>query len=66
MAIDIPARHDFVLSRRTDTDAYGLWRVDYGGGDLLKPVPLSENAKLNKTHQVPRSGAISSNGVRCS
>ncbi len=25
MGIDIQARHDFVFSRRTDTDAYDFW-----------------------------------------
>ena len=56
MGIDIQARHDFVFSRRTDTDAYDFWRVDYSGGDLLKPVPLDEKAELDRTHQIAPTG----------
>ena len=66
MAIDTQARRDFVISRSTDTDAYGLWRVDYDSADLLTPVlTVDAKAEFDKTRQINRSGATSSNGVRC-
>jgi len=46
------ARYDFILSRRADDDAYCLWRVDIEGDDLLLPVPLSAQAKFDRTHQL--------------
>ena len=56
MAIDVQSRHDFIFSRRTDTDTYRLWRVDYSGGDLLRSIPLDEKAELDKTHQIAPIG----------
>jgi hypothetical protein len=47
MAIQAQARHDFIISRGTHTDAYGLWRVDYDAGDLLRPIPLHQKAKFD-------------------
>jgi phospholipase C len=56
MAIDTEARRDFVISRSADTDAYGLWRVDYDSADLLTPVPLDDTAAFDKTHQIASIG----------
>ena len=56
MAIDTEARRDFVISRSADTDAYGLWRVDYDFADLLTPVPLDDTAAFDKTHQIASIG----------
>lgn len=51
MAIEMRARHDFVIGRGTDIDARGLWRVDYGGG-LLRPVHLEEKGEFDRMHQI--------------
>ena len=56
MTIDNQARHDFVISRRTDTDAYGFWRVDYHGRDLLVQIPLDEKARFDRNHQLAPIG----------
>ena len=57
MAINTPARRDFVISRSTDTDAYGLWRVDYDSADLLTPVlTVDAKAKFDRTHQIVSIG----------
>jgi len=55
VATEIPW-YDFVLSRHPDTDAYGLWRLDYEGKELLSPVPLAADAKFDRTHQVVQIG----------
>ncbi len=51
-----PTRYDFVLSRRTDKDDYGLWRVDLDSDSLLQPVPLDQEAKFDRTHQLMSIG----------
>jgi phospholipase C len=56
MEIDVQFRHDFIFSRRTDTDKYRVWRVDYSGGDLVRSIPLDETAELDKTHQIAPIG----------
>jgi len=50
------ARYDFLLSRRTDRDDYGLWRVDIESDALLQPVPLDKEAKFDRTHQLVSIG----------
>jgi phospholipase C len=53
MADDFARRYDFVISRRSDSDDYRLWRVDIGNEKLLLEVPLSpKRAGLDKTHQL--------------
>jgi phospholipase C len=56
MAIQAQARHDFIISRGTHTDAYRLWRVDYDAGDLLRPIPLHQKAKFDHRHQIAPIG----------
>jgi phospholipase C len=56
MANDAPAAYDFVLSRRTDRDDYGLWRVDVDGDELLRPAPLDPGARFDHTHQLVSIG----------
>jgi phospholipase C len=56
MVDNVPARYDFVLSRRTDRDDYGLWRIADDGDELLRPVPLSPDAKFDRTHQIVSIG----------
>ena len=50
-------RHDFLLTRRQDNDTYGLWRVDLHGDELLRPVPLSPEARFDRAHQVVQIGS---------
>lgn len=47
---------DFVISRRDDGDAYGLWRFDIAHPDLLLPVPLGPDAQFDHTHQIAPIG----------
>lgn len=56
MAIDTQDRRDFVISRGTDTDAYGLWRVGYDSPELLRPVPLDQKAQFDRNHQIAPIG----------
>jgi phospholipase C len=53
---DVQARYDFVLARGLDTDAYSLWRVDYSTEELLLRVPLADDAKFDRTHQMAPIG----------
>ena len=50
------ARYDFVLSRRTDSDDYGIWRLESESDDLLQPIPLNPDAKFDRTHQIVSIG----------
>ncbi len=56
MAFNGSARYDFLLSRRSDSDAYQLWRLDYDSAELLRSVPLDPNAKFDRTHQMAQIG----------
>jgi hypothetical protein len=51
-----PARYDFLLSRRRDTDHYGLWRIDIEGHDFLSLVPLDSEARLDRQHSLVSIG----------
>src|SRR4029077_4281241 len=50
------ARYDFVLSRRTDSDDYGIWRFESESDDLLQPTPLNPDARFDRTHQIVSIG----------
>ena len=50
------ARYDFVLSRRTDSDDYGIWRLESESDDLLQPIPLNPDARFDRTHQIVSIG----------
>jgi phospholipase C len=47
---------DFIISRRDDSNAYGLWRFDVTGPDLLQAVPLAPEAHFDCTHQIAPIG----------
>lgn len=47
---------DYVISRRDDSDAYALWHFDPSHGQLLLPLPLSPQAKFDRTHQIAPIG----------
>lgn len=47
---------DFLLSRSTEDDRYGLWRFDVASDALLQRVPLDPDAKFDRTHQVVSIG----------
>ena len=51
------ARFDFIISRRSDSDVYELWRADIDGPDFLSPVALNPQARFNPAHQIAQIGS---------
>jgi phospholipase C len=47
-----PLGCDFLISRRSDCDEYGLWQVDWESETLLKSIPLAAGVKIDRTHQI--------------
>jgi len=47
-----PARFDFVIGRRSDSDAYRVWRFDPDTPELLHPQPLASTAKFPAGHSI--------------
>jgi phospholipase C len=56
MASSAAPGEDFIICRRADSDAYGLWRVDLESPALLHPVPLARGAKLDRRHSIAPVG----------
>ncbi len=50
------ARYDFILSRSTGHDGYGLWRFDPDAAELLQPVLLDPGVSFDRTHQLVSIG----------
>jgi hypothetical protein len=57
MAPSSPAHYDFVISRRTDSDAYGVWRFDADAAELLTEQKLDPRARFDRTHQIVQIGS---------
>lgn len=52
-----PVPERYVLSRRSDDDAYRLWRFDPDAASLLTPLPISPKAGFDRSHQLVQIGA---------
>jgi len=50
MPMPRPARYDFVVGRRSDSNAYQVWRFDPDTPELLHPMPLSDKASFPASH----------------
>lgn len=57
MAASNPLRYDFVLSRRSDSDAYALWRFDPEAQQLLTALPLGAQAAFDRSHAIVQVGS---------
>ncbi|WP_284615311.1 alkaline phosphatase family protein [Aquabacterium humicola] len=56
------SRHEFVLSRRTDSDEYAVWRFDPDAPELLTalgstPAGSGPRPSFDRTHQIVQIGA---------
>ena len=47
----------YLITRSTEDDRYGLWRVDASTDGLVTPMPLSEDARFDRTHHLIQVGA---------
>ncbi|MDT8990721.1 alkaline phosphatase family protein [Curvibacter sp. APW13] len=47
---------DFLISRRDDSDAYGIWQFRPDHPDLLQAVPLGDQARFDRSHQIAPIG----------
>jgi hypothetical protein len=56
MSPETKPSEDFVISRRDDSDDYGLWRFDIDSPALLQAIPLAPGAHFDRTHQIAPMG----------
>lgn len=56
MTIAATPMDDYVISRDTHSDAYGLWQFDLTHDQLLRRMPLGAKALFDRTHKIAPVG----------